>query len=159
MVFGGPRGLNLGNATNPLANLYREKDNKTLGTHIFGNVFSEYAITKNLKARSSMGVEYNQFNRSAYFMRNIEAAEPRNTNTLQVSNSFDNSWTWFNTLNYNKTFGEDHEVNVLAGTEAVATYAASFGAERSNFSFDDIDYRYLDAGSPSVFEQCRFWCY
>lgn len=147
--FGGPRGLNLGNATNPLANLYREKDNKTLGTHIFGNVFSEYAITKNLKARSSMGVEYNQFNRSAYFMRNIEAAEPRNTNTLQVSNSFDNSWTWFNTLNYNKTFGEDHEVNVLAGTEAVATYAASFGAERSNFSFDDIDYRYLDAGSPS----------
>jgi len=147
--FGGPRGPNLGNASNPLATLYREKDNKTIGTHIFGNVFGEYQIIKNLKARTSLGIEYNQFNTSAFFIRNIEAAEPRNTNTLQVSNSFDNSWTWYNTLNYNKTFNDDHEVNVLAGTEAVATYAQSFGAERSNFLFDDLDYRYLNAGSAA----------
>jgi len=147
--FGGPRGLNLGNATNPLAELYRAKDNYTYGTHMFGNAFGEYAFTKNLKARTSMGIEYNNFNRSEFFIRQIEAAEPRNTNSLNVLNNFDNSWTWYNTLNYNTTIKDDHDINVLAGTEAVATYAFGFSASRSNFAFNDIDYRYLNAGSAS----------
>ncbi|NBO48973.1 MAG: SusC/RagA family TonB-linked outer membrane protein [Chitinophagia bacterium] len=147
--FGGPRGPNLGNATNPLAELYRAKDNYTYGTHMFGNSFAEYAILKNLKARSSMGIEYNNFNTSAFFMRQIEAAEPRNTNSLTVSNSFDNSWTWYNTLNYNTTIKDNHDINVLAGTEAVATYSFGFNASRSTFAFNDIDYRYLNAGSAA----------
>jgi TonB-linked SusC/RagA family outer membrane protein len=147
--FGGPRGPNLGNATNPLAELYRAKDNYTYGTHMFGNTFAEYSILKNLKARTSMGIEYNNFNTSAFFMRQIEAAEPRNTNSLTVSNSFDNSWTWYNTLNYNTTIKDNHDINVLAGTEAVATYAFGFDASRSTFAFNDIDYRYLNAGSAA----------
>ena len=147
--FGGPRGVNLGNATNPLAELYRAKDNKTVTTNIFGNAFGEYAINKNLKARTSFGLEYTNGNRSEYFMRNIEASEARNTNSLNVFNNFSSAWTWYNTLNYNKTFSEDHDVNVLVGTEAVSTYGVGFSASRSNFSFDDIDYRYLDAGSAS----------
>jgi TonB-linked SusC/RagA family outer membrane protein len=147
--FGGPRGLNLGNATNPLAELFRTRDNYTYGTHAFGNAFTEYAISKNLKARSSIGVEYNNFNRSEFFIRNIEASEPRNTNSLNVFNNFDNSWTWFNTINYNTTIKEDHDINVLVGTEAVATYAFGFSASRSNFAFNDNDYRYLNAGSAS----------
>ena len=145
--FGGPRGVNLGNATNPLAELYRAKDNKSISTNIFGNAYAEVAITRNLKARTSIGVEYTNGNRSEYFMRNIEAAEARNTNTLNVFNQMSNSWTWYNTLNYNKTFREDHDVNVLVGTEAVATYFFGFQASRSGFAFDDIDYRYLNAGS------------
>jgi TonB-linked SusC/RagA family outer membrane protein len=147
--FGGPRGVNLGNATNPLAELYRGKDNKTITTNIFGNAFGEYAINKNLKARSSFGLEYTNGNRSEYFMRNIEASEARNTNTLNVFNSYSSAWTWYNTLTYNKTFAEDHDLNVLVGTEAVSTYGFGFNASRSSFAFDDIDYRYLNAGSAS----------
>ncbi|MEY3193303.1 MAG: hypothetical protein RI982_1080 [Bacteroidota bacterium] len=147
--FGGPRGLNLGNATNPLAGLYRDKDNKTLGTHVFGNAFAEVALMKNLKARSSIGIEYNNFNRSEYFIRNIEAAEPRNTNSLNVFNNYDNSWTWYNTLNYNTTIKSAHNFNVLVGTEAVSTYGFGFNASRSNFTFDDEGYRYLNAGSAA----------
>jgi len=147
--FGGPRGLNLGNATNPLAELYRAKDNNTYSTRLFGNAFGEVAIMKNLKARSSIGVEYNNFNRSEFFIRNIEASEPRNTNSLNVFNNFDNSWTWYNTLNYNTTIKDNHDINVLVGTEAVATYSFGFQASRSNFAFNDIDYRYLNAGSAS----------
>lgn len=146
--FAGSRGSNLGNAPNPFARLYREKDNITKGIHVFGNVFGEVQITKNLKARTSLGVEVNQYNRNEYFHRDIEAAEPRNSNSLNVINSVDRSFTWFNTLNYNKAFG-DHLVNVLVGTEAVKTYGATTVASRSGFAFDDLDYRYLDAGSAS----------
>ncbi|MCP9755073.1 TonB-dependent receptor [Lacihabitans sp. CCS-44] len=146
--FAGSKGVNLGNAPNPLARLYREKDNLTKGTHVFGNVFAEFDIMKGLKARTSYGLEYNQYNRSEYFHRDIEAAEARNANSLNVINNFDKSATWFNTLNYTKSMGL-HELNILAGTESVTTYSVGFQASRSNFSFDDLDYRYLNSGSAA----------
>ncbi|MBK7437868.1 MAG: TonB-dependent receptor [Saprospiraceae bacterium] len=146
--FAGSRGVNLGNAPNPLARLYREKDNITKGNHMFGNVFAEVDILPNLKARTSLGLEYNLYNRSEYFHRDIEAAEPRNANSLNVLSNTDNSLTWFNTLNYNRKFGV-HSFNLLVGTEAVTTYGVGFLASRSSFAFDDLDYRYLDAGSAA----------
>jgi TonB-dependent starch-binding outer membrane protein SusC len=146
--FAGSKGVNLGNAPNPLARLYREKDNLTKGTHVFGNVFAEFDIMKGLKARTSYGLEYNQYNRSEYFHRDIEAAEARNANSLNVLNNFDKSATWFNTINYAKTMGL-HELNVLVGTESVTTYSFGYSASRSNFSFDDLDYRYLNSGSAA----------
>ncbi|HWV33728.1 MAG TPA: TonB-dependent receptor [Dyadobacter sp.] len=146
--FAGSRGSNLGNAPNPLARLYREKDNLTKGTHAFGNVFAQVDILPGLYARTSLGIEYNQYNRSEYFHRDIEAAEARNANSLNVINNVDRSFTWFNTLNYAKSFGV-HNFSVLLGTEAVKTYAAEFRASRSAFAFDDLDYRYLDAGSAA----------
>ncbi|MBK9679026.1 MAG: TonB-dependent receptor [Saprospiraceae bacterium] len=146
--FAGSRGVNLGNAPNPLARLYREKDNITKGNHMFGNVFAEVNILPNLKARTSLGLEYNLYNRSEYFHRDIEAAEPRNANSLNVLSNTDNSLTWFNTLNYNRKFGV-HSFNLLVGTEAVTTYGVGFLASRSSFAFDDLDYRYLDAGSAA----------
>ncbi|WP_188765180.1 SusC/RagA family TonB-linked outer membrane protein [Emticicia aquatilis] len=146
--FAGSRGSNLGNAPNPLARQWREKDNIIKGTHIFGNVFAELAILKDLKFRTSLGVEFNNYNFSQYLNRDIEAAEPRSSNSLTVSNNFDRAITWFNTLNYNKTFG-NHTINVLAGTEAVQTYAFGFSAARSNYAFDDMSYRYLNLGAAA----------
>jgi len=146
--FAGSRGSNLGNAPNPLARQWREKDNPVRASHIFGNVFAEVEIIKDLKARTSLGFEYNNFNQSAYLNRDIEAAEPRSANSLTVSNSYDRAITWYNTLNYNKTLG-DHTVNVLVGTESVSTYGFGFNAARSNFAFDDPSYRYLNNGSAA----------
>jgi len=146
--FAGSRGSNLGNAPNPLARQWREKDNPIKGSHIFGNVFTEIELIKDLKARTSLGFEYNNYNQSVYLNRDIEAAEPRSSNSLTVSNSYDRTVTWFNTLNYNKTIG-DHTVNVLVGTESVSTYGFGFNAARSNFAFDDLSYRYLNNGSAA----------
>ncbi|MHA8085312.1 TonB-dependent receptor [Aquirufa antheringensis] len=146
--FAGSRGSNLGNAPNPLARQWREKDNPVRASHIFGNVFAEVEVIKDLKARTSLGFEYNNFNQAAYLNRDIEAAEPRSSNSLTVSNSYDRAITWYNTLNYNKTLG-DHTVNVLVGTESVSTYGFGFNAARSNFAFDDPSYRYLNNGSAA----------
>lgn len=145
--FAGAKGLNLGNARNPVAEIFRFKDNPTRGVHLFGNAFAEVDLLKGLTFRTSFGIEYNLFNTSAYTVRDIESPEARNTNSLTVSNNFDNSWTWYNTLTYNRVFGA-HTFNVLAGTEAISSYSVGFNANRSNFAFDDPDYRYLNAGSP-----------
>ena len=146
--FAGSRGSNLGNAPNPLARQYRERDNPVRATHIFGNVFAEVEIIKNLKARTSLGFEYNNNNQSSFFNRDIEAAEARNANSLTVSNSYDRAITWYNTLNYSKILG-DHNFNLLVGTESVSTYGFGFNAQRSNFAFDDLSYRYLNNGSAA----------
>lgn len=146
--FAGSRGSNLGNAPNPLARQWREKDNVIKGTHIFGNMFAEVGILKDLKFRTSLGVEFNNFNFAQYFNRDIEAAEPRSSNSLTVTNNYDRAITWFNTLNYNKTVGS-HTFNVLVGTEAVQTYSFGFNAARSNFAFDDLSYRYLNLGAAA----------
>jgi TonB-dependent starch-binding outer membrane protein SusC len=146
--FAGSRGSNLGNAPNPLARQWREKDNVIYGTHIFGNVFTELAIIPDLKFRTSLGIEYNNFNLSQYFNRDIEAAEPRNSNSLTVFNNYDKAITWYNTLNYAKKIGE-HNLNFLVGTESVYTYAFNFNAARSNYAFDDPSYRYLNLGAAA----------
>ena len=146
--FAGSRGSNLGNAPNPLARQWREKDNTTKATHIFGNIFAEYKIIEGLKIKSSLGVELNNYNLSQYFNRDIEAAEPRPSNSLTVFNNLDRAVTWFNTVNYTKTFGS-HGFNVLAGTESVYSYAFNFNAGRSNYAFDDPSYQYLDLGSAA----------
>ncbi|MCY7352736.1 MAG: TonB-dependent receptor [Cytophagaceae bacterium] len=145
--FAGAKGLNLGNARSPVAEIFRSRQNPTKGVHLFGNAFAEVDLLKGLTFRTSFGIEYNLFNTSAYTVRDIESPESRNTNSLTVSNSYDNSWTWYNTLTYNRTFGA-HTFNVLTGTESIATYSFGFNANRSSFAFDDPDYRYLNAGSP-----------
>ncbi|PQA60918.1 SusC/RagA family TonB-linked outer membrane protein [Siphonobacter curvatus] len=145
--FAGAKGANLGNARNPVAELYRNKDNVTKGIHLFGNAFAELDIVKNLVFRTSLGIEYNTYNFSPFTPLDPESPEARNTNNLRVENRYDNSWTWYNTLTYNKTFG-NHSINVLAGTEAIATYDFIFDATRSNYAFEDPDYLYLNAGSP-----------
>jgi len=146
--YAGAKGLNLGNARNGVAEIARAKDNITRGVRLFGNAFAEADILKGLTFRTSFGIEYNLFNTSAYTVRDIESPEARNTNSLVVSNSYDNSWTWYNTLTYNRTFGA-HTFNLLAGTEAIATFGFGFNATRSSYAFDDLDYRYLNAGSPA----------
>jgi TonB-linked SusC/RagA family outer membrane protein len=145
--WAGAKGLNLGNARNPVAELYRNKDNVTKGVHLFGNAFLEADLLKNLTFRTSFGVEYNLYNFAPFTPLDPESPEARNTNNLRVENRYDNSWTWYNTLTYRKSFG-DHNINVLAGTEAIATYDFIFDATRSNYAFEDPNYLYLNAGSP-----------
>ncbi|RAJ94303.1 TonB-linked SusC/RagA family outer membrane protein [Larkinella arboricola] len=145
--FAGAKGLNLGNARTPLQELYRAKDNKTKGVHLFGNAFGELDLFKGLTFRTSFGVEYNLYNFDQFTPRDPESPEARNANSFRSENRYDNSWTWYNTLTYNRTFG-NHGLNILAGTESIATYDFIFDATRSNYAFDDLDYRYLNAGSP-----------
>ncbi len=145
--FAGAKGANLGNARNPVAELYRNKDNVTKGVHLFGNAFADVDLLKGLTFRTSLGIEYNLYNFAPFTPLDPESPEARNTNNLRVENRYDNSWTWYNTLTYNKTFG-DHTINILAGTEAIATYDYIFDATRSNYAFEDPDYLYLNAGSP-----------
>ncbi|MDB5240026.1 MAG: TonB-dependent receptor [Spirosoma sp.] len=145
--FAGTRGGDLDNAFNPMADLYRNKDNVQKEMRIFGNAYAEADILPNLTARTSFGIDYNLFNYRNYSIRNIEASEARGSNSLQTNNNYDWTWTWYNTLTYNISLGERNRFNVIVGTESIKNYSEFFDASRTNFAVDDIENRYLSAGT------------
>ncbi|MEZ0610298.1 SusC/RagA family TonB-linked outer membrane protein [Fibrella sp. WM1] len=145
--FAGTRGGDLDNAFNPMSELYRNKDNVQKEVRLFGNAYAEVDILPNLTARTSFGIDYNLFNYRNYTIRNIEAAEARGSNSLQTSNNYEWTWTWYNTLTYNTSIGDRHRFNIIAGTEAIKSYFEFFDASRTNFAIDDLDNRYLSAGT------------
>lgn len=140
----------LDNSPSPLARLVRNKDNNEKEMRIFGNVFAEFDILKGLTARTQYGIDYNLFNYRNYIFNDIESPEPRGTNTLTTNNSYDRTWTWYNTLTYNKKIGDNHNLNLLLGTEAINSYFEFFNAERSGFAVDDLSNRYLSAGRAGI---------
>lgn len=140
----------LDNARNPLAELYRNKDNENKEVRIFGNVYGEVDIAKGLVARSSFGIDYNTFNVRRYRANDIESPEPVGSNTLTTINNYENTWTWYNTLTYSRTIGEKHRFSVIAGTEAIKNLFEFFTADRSGFAVDDITNRYLSAGRAGI---------
>jgi TonB-linked SusC/RagA family outer membrane protein len=145
--FAGTRGGDLDNANNPVALLYRNKDNVQKEIRLFGNAFAEVDILPNLTARTSFGIDYNLFNYRNYTIRDIESAEARGSNSLTTNNNYEWTWTWSNTLTYNWNIGDRHRFNVIAGTEAIKSYYEFFDASRTNFAVDDLDNRYLSAGT------------
>ncbi|MHA6246922.1 SusC/RagA family TonB-linked outer membrane protein [Pontibacter sp. CAU 1760] len=145
--FAGTKGGGLGNARNPVALQARNKDNVGQEVRLFGNIFAELDLMKNLTARTSFGLDYNSFNMRNFSIRDVESAEAAQTNSLSTNNSYDRDWTWSNTLAYDLNLSEVHRINVLLGTEAISSYGENFFGSRSGFFVDDLDFRYLSAGS------------
>jgi TonB-linked SusC/RagA family outer membrane protein len=145
--FGGTRGTDLDNSNNPIANLWRNKDNIQKETRLFGNAYAEVDILKNLTAKTSFGIDYNIFNFRNYTIRDIESAEARGSNSLQTTNNYEWTWTWYNTLTYNLALGDNHRLNFLVGMESIKDYFETFDASRTNFASDDIENRYLSGGT------------
>jgi len=146
-TFAGTRGTDLDNSRNPVADLWRNKDNRQKNVRLFGNAFAEVDIIDGLTAKTSIGIDYNLFNFRNYTIRDIESAESRASNSLTTSNAYEWTWTWYNTLTYTKQFGDDHRITALIGTEAIKDNFESFDATRTSFFTDDIDNRYLSGGT------------
>jgi len=148
--FAGSRGSGLGNAENPVAVLYRAKDNINRSNFFFGNVFGEYDIIPGLTARTSFGLRYENYNGQTLRYPNLEFLEGNNSNNLNEYQGYTTEWTWTNTLNYKKTFGK-HIFNILAGTEAIRSRNRQLNGGRNDFFLlGNLDYYYLNAGASNI---------
>lgn len=148
--FAGTRGDKLGNAQNPVALLYRAKDNYGLSHTLLGNVYAEADIISGLTARSSFGVRYENYNSFSVSYPNPEHSEGSMNNSLSETHGYNSDWTWTNTLNYRKEF-DRHSVGIMAGTEAVKTHWRDLSGSRNEFFIlGNMDYYYLNTGSLNV---------
>ncbi len=119
--FAGTRGGSgfgtLGNGKNPLAQLYRTKDNRSNNVNLFGNIYVEADFLNHFTFRSSFGGAMNTNNTFTYPFIEYEHTE-NTSNTTYTENFIRNyQWIWTNQITYRQTFG-DHNVAALIGYES-----------------------------------------
>jgi TonB-linked SusC/RagA family outer membrane protein len=149
--FAGARGPTLGDAKNPLALLYRAKDNYTHQNRLFGNVYGEVDILKELTARTSFGVNLNNSNGQNIRYPSMEDAASVSTNGYSASQGYTTQWTWSNTLNYKRVFHQRHSVSLLIGSEANYSSNRNLSGSRNGyFILGDQNYYYLNTGSENI---------
>ncbi|WP_343704567.1 TonB-dependent receptor [Chitinophaga sp.] len=149
--FAGSRGDKLGNAQNPMALLYRAKDNVNKRNFFFGNIFGEVDILKGLMFRTSYGIRYENYNGISVGYPNLEFSEGGNANSLSEFQGYNTDWTWTNTLTYKLNIQNRHALTVLAGTEAFNARNRTLNGGRNEFFLlGNMDYYYLSRGSANI---------
>ncbi|MGB5499552.1 MAG: TonB-dependent receptor [Maribacter sp.] len=149
--FAGVAGPGLSNSRNPVALLYRTRNNYNKRFAVFGDVYLSYAILDELTFKTTLAGGYNTFDTRAFTSLDPEFGEPISIRTLSEQDQTSYNWNWSNTLNYRKSFGE-HSLNVLVGIEALKDGGKGKQIDRQGYLFDDPDFYLLSNGSgtPNV---------
>lgn len=147
--FAGAKANGLGNGSNPVALQTRNMDNVFQGYRMLGNFFGEVEPLEGLKIRSSFGVDVTNNHRVNFSFPSFEASEPVTQNGFGENWDRWYNWTVTNTITYSKSFG-NHNINLLAGHEAVKnSYRGIFGGISQLFS-EDINGRYVNLALGNV---------
>jgi TonB-linked SusC/RagA family outer membrane protein len=143
--WGGPWG-GMNDRQNPVRIMDMNSQNQPQNLFLFGNVYADLQIIKNLHLKSSFGLDYN-----SYDFRNMQLAYVSGflnnpNNSVQNNHSTSDKWTWSNTLSY-KYKNDKHSFDVLAGMEAFEETDQNFWANAQGFVSTDPNYMYLDAAT------------
>ncbi|WP_346237538.1 TonB-dependent receptor [Niabella insulamsoli] len=149
--FAGTRGDKMGNADNPLAVLYRAKDNVNNSGQFFGSAFADILFAKGLNFRSTYGVRYETYDGISIGYPNPERSEASFTNnTLGEYRGSGSEWTWSNTLTYKNNFNDLHNLTLLAGTEAIESKWRQLDGNGNDFFVTgDLNYYYLGTAATT----------
>lgn len=105
---------------NPVA-LANEKEDQMKRYRFMGNVYGEYELYKDLKFKTSFGVDFNSYSRSYYRPSTLPTSLNRLPPSVPEGSKRDKNmmnWIWENTLSYIHTFKQDHHLSALAGWSA-----------------------------------------
>lgn len=115
-----------GSATNYLFNTDDRYTKTTIQTRkVLGNFYGELEIMEGLKARTSLGLDYN-VGVGEYLTTDAVLDNSTGTSLLVSSRPIELTLTTSATLQYDKTFGGDHNIGAL------------FGFEQTKFRFDKV---------------------
>ena len=149
--WGGTKASGLGDATNPVANLYNQRNNYNENYYFLGNMFLEINFLKSFQFKTTAGSNLSNGFSKSFSPVTFWNKGDKNTlvNSLDVDRGKSLELVWNNTLTYSKNFKENHHIVILAGTEYLISKTESLRASRTNFAVEDPDYWYLDAGESS----------
>src|SRR5690606_15219385 len=137
--FAGSKG-GWGNGQNPVAMAYRGKDDVNKSNMFFGNAYAEYDLIEGLTLRTSIGIKYENYTGMDITYPNPEFSEGSFNNSLREYAGYNTEWTWTNTLNWKKVI-DKHNLNILAGTEAIDNRSRDLSANRNGFFIlNSLDY-------------------
>ncbi|MUH36995.1 TonB-dependent receptor [Zobellia amurskyensis] len=144
--FAGPLGAGYSDRNNPVLMQYLNRWDNTERTSIFGNVYAELDLLKNLTFRTSVGLDYNDFKRKDIEPTVSNGFITRGNNRLILDTNKFTSVVFTNTLNYNLELG-DHRFGFLVGTESVKNDFDEVYASADGFAVESENYFVLGAAT------------
>ncbi|HEY2350588.1 MAG TPA: TonB-dependent receptor, partial [Puia sp.] len=138
-----------GDGYNPVA-LAAKTDNKTNESRILGNLGAEYKFTKALSFKTYVGLD-GLISQGKRFDENYGTnLRVNNPNVLTINNTSNASFIWNNTLRFNQTFNEKHNLSVLLGSEYIDNNAIVQVSSEHKFPNQDPSFRYFGNGDPTT---------
>ena len=144
---GGTRaGPDLGTQRTPFSYLEHIKNNTDKSVNLSGNIWGEVDLLKHLTARYSLGGNVNNSHRTALATPYVERSEFFNEPIVfSEGHGYRTQLISTATLNYKNSFGR-HDINLLAGTEAIKNDSRDISASRDGYFVTDPNFLILNAG-------------
>lgn len=146
---GGIVGGSLNDGPNPLGQLSRSQNNYGRNFGMTGNFFGEVSPIEGLAVKTLFGFNINNGKNFGPRLPDWENTNGARAVSLSEGSSNNITWNWSNTISYEKTFSEIHNINVLGGVEARRTIASWLFASRDGFFSDDLEFLVLNAGESN----------
>ncbi|MEX0290328.1 MAG: SusC/RagA family TonB-linked outer membrane protein [Flavobacteriaceae bacterium] len=150
--YASTRAAGFNNPRNPVRRLVRNAgDDRSYNIGGNGNIYLLLKPIDGLTIRSSLGGAYGNSHFVNYNFRYLGDSEPEASNSFSEGSSYFLSWTFTNTVQYEKLFGK-HKIKAFGGVEALNTGAGRFvnGNGINPFS-TDLDFQNLNVvQSPNV---------
>ena len=148
-TFAGSRAAGMGNSQNPGFLAWANQWDKTSQMSVSGNTFVKFNILKGLSAKSLIGINHYGWNTEDFGFVEVAHAERGTYDGFSKSNEAGLNWTWTNTLEYGLVTG-DHDIKLIAGTEAYDNQRTRITAGRSQYTFKNINYMTLNTGLRGI---------
>ncbi|MBD2753080.1 TonB-dependent receptor [Spirosoma sp. BT704] len=145
VVFNTPGRIQIGSPVGQALGTY----NLTVGTRMIGSVFADYKIIPGLTFRTSFGADVNYSKRSLYLSRNT-ATGTQLSGQASIINNQSSTWLNENTLTYNKSFANVHNLTFLAGYTMQGNRFESVEARSQGFANDILTYENLGSASTAL---------
>jgi len=148
-------GLAFPNAANPVAELYRNKDNNSKSYRIFGNAYLEFNVLDalesmkekhDLRIKSNLGIDYSNFLTRNFSPTYQEGGFSRTEASYSRAFGEGQTATWINTAEY-KYLSDDHDLKAMVGMEAIRYEFNNIVAGRSGYEIEDANYVQISSGS------------
>ena len=129
---------------NPVATAKERKFNNAT-SRLLGDIYAQWEIIPDLRLKVSLGTDIMYHKTNRYTPSTIYQANGTATAQIGINKSI--NWLNENTLTWNKTFAEDHDLNLLGGFTMQKNNTEYVMASSSNFVNDVMEYNNLGAGS------------
>lgn len=144
--FAGPLGSGYSDRNNPLYIQYINRWDYTERMTVFGNIFAEVDLLKNLTLKTNVGLDHYRSKGKDIEPLVQNGFITRTTNSLTQAEQDFTSLIFSNTLNYNLELGE-HRFDVLLGTESIKNTLNSTTASAQDFAVENESYFVLSAAT------------
>jgi TonB-linked SusC/RagA family outer membrane protein len=112
---------------------------------LLGNIFAEWEIIPDLKAKVSFGTDLFNTKFNTYIPSNIY--ESGGVASATINGDYTTNWLNENTLSWNKEINEDHRISLLGGITFQQNHYEGVTASSQDYVNDVLKYNSLQAGA------------